>query len=172
MVVERKVLETMCTSCCLLVTLQGLNWLESSRYPRIWATLARYSHSVVIKLHLWRSAHWKFVDIFLVAAKAATYTMLRYKKLKTHGASQGKYSEASFSILMEDWKPVSTGLKKTWWECIALPDAAAFIVVFTKCNHDGMVDKAHALLQEAKMLHQKLSSVTYHTLIHGCCKME
>jgi hypothetical protein len=38
----------------------------------------------------WRSAHWKFVDIFLVAARAVTCTMLRYKKLKTHGASQGK----------------------------------------------------------------------------------
>jgi hypothetical protein len=61
-----------------------------------------------------RSALWKFVDIFLVAAKAVTYTMLRYKKLKTHGASQGKYSEASFSILMEDWKPVSMGLKRRW----------------------------------------------------------
>jgi hypothetical protein len=110
--------------------------------------------------------------MFLVAAKAATYTMLKYKKLKTHGASQGKYSEASFSILMEDWKPVSTGLKKRRWDCIALHDAAAFIVAFTTCNRDGMVDEAHALLQEAKMLHQKLSGVTYHTLIRVYYKME
>jgi hypothetical protein len=110
--------------------------------------------------------------MFLVAAKAATYTMLKYKKLKTHGASQGKYSEASFSILMEGWKLVSTGLKKRRWECIALHHAAAFIVVFTTCNRDGMDDKDHALLQEAKMLHQKLSGVTYHTLIRVYGKME
>jgi hypothetical protein len=73
---------------------------------------------------------------------------------------------------MEEWKPVSMGLRKTWWECIALPDTAAFIVVFSTCNHSGMIDKARALLQEAKMLHRKLSSVTYHTLIRGYCRME
>jgi hypothetical protein len=52
MVVVRKVQETVHTSCCQVVTLQGLNWIESPRYPRIWVTLARCSHSVVIKLHL------------------------------------------------------------------------------------------------------------------------
>jgi hypothetical protein len=35
-----------------------------------------------------------------------------------------------------------------------------------------MVGEAHALLQEAKKIHRKQSSVTYHTLIHGYCKME
>jgi hypothetical protein len=73
---------------------------------------------------------------------------------------------------MEDWKLVSMGLKKTLWERIALPDTAAFIVVFSTCNHGGMIDKARALLQEAKMIHQKQCSVTYHTLICGYCKME
>jgi hypothetical protein len=29
-----------------LLPLQGLDWLESPRYPRIWVTLARCSHSV------------------------------------------------------------------------------------------------------------------------------
>jgi hypothetical protein len=33
-----------------LLPLQGLNWLESQRYPWIWVTLARCSHSVVILL--------------------------------------------------------------------------------------------------------------------------
>jgi hypothetical protein len=33
-----------------LIPLQGLNWLESPQYPRIWVTLARCSHSVVILL--------------------------------------------------------------------------------------------------------------------------
>jgi hypothetical protein len=36
----------------------------------------------------------------------------------------------------------------------------------------GMVGEAHALLREAKKIHRKQSSVTYHTLIHGYCKME
>jgi hypothetical protein len=31
-----------------LLPLQGLNWLESPRYPRLWVTLARCSHSVEI----------------------------------------------------------------------------------------------------------------------------
>jgi hypothetical protein len=35
-----------------------------------------------------------------------------------------------------------------------------------------MVGEAHALLREAKKIHRKQSSVTYHTLIHGYCKME
>jgi hypothetical protein len=50
MVVVHKVLETVRTSCCLVVTLEGLNWLESLRYHWIWVTLARCSHSVVILL--------------------------------------------------------------------------------------------------------------------------
>jgi hypothetical protein len=29
-----------------LIPLKGLNWLESPRYPRIWVTLARCSHSI------------------------------------------------------------------------------------------------------------------------------
>jgi hypothetical protein len=36
--------------CCQVITLQGLNWLESPWYPQIWVTLARCSHSVVILL--------------------------------------------------------------------------------------------------------------------------
>jgi hypothetical protein len=52
MVVVRKVLETVRTSCCQVVTLLGLIWLESLRYPWVCVTLGRCSHSVVIKLHL------------------------------------------------------------------------------------------------------------------------
>jgi hypothetical protein len=33
-----------------LLPLQGLNWLESPRYPQIWVTLARCRHSTVILL--------------------------------------------------------------------------------------------------------------------------
>ncbi|XP_062184417.1 histone-lysine N-methyltransferase ATXR2 [Phragmites australis] len=76
-----------------------------------------------------RSALQKFVehangtnDIFLVAAKAITVTMLRYKKLKRQLASQSKKDESSFPFLMEAWKPLSMGFKKRWWECVALPE--------------------------------------------------
>ncbi|RLM66596.1 histone-lysine N-methyltransferase ATXR2 [Panicum miliaceum] len=72
-----------------------------------------------------RSALQKFVehangtnDIFLVAAKAITFTLLRYKKLQRHPASH----ESSFLLLMEAWKPLSMGFKKRWWECVALPE--------------------------------------------------
>ncbi|OEL12783.1 Histone-lysine N-methyltransferase ATXR2 [Dichanthelium oligosanthes] len=72
-----------------------------------------------------RSALQKFIehangtnDIFLVAAKAITFTLLRYKKIKRQAASH----ESSFSLLMEAWKPLSMGFKKRWWECVALPE--------------------------------------------------
>jgi hypothetical protein len=52
MIAIRKVLETVRISCCQVVTFEGLNWLESPRYPQIWVTLDHSSHSVVIKLHL------------------------------------------------------------------------------------------------------------------------
>jgi hypothetical protein len=52
MVAVHKVLETVRTSCCQVVTLQGLNWLVSTRYPQIWVTLAHCSHLVVFKLYL------------------------------------------------------------------------------------------------------------------------
>ncbi|CAN6240994.1 unnamed protein product [Urochloa humidicola] len=72
-----------------------------------------------------RSALQKFVqhangtnDIFLVAVKAITFTLLRYMKLKRQPASH----ESSFSLLMEAWKPLSMGFKKRWWECVALPE--------------------------------------------------
>ncbi|KAL6651985.1 hypothetical protein ACP70R_010910 [Stipagrostis hirtigluma subsp. patula] len=78
---------------------------------------------------LQRSALQKFVehangtnDIFLVAAKAITFTMLRYKKLKRKHASQNKKDESNFSCLMEAWKPLSMGFKKRWWESVALPE--------------------------------------------------
>ncbi|KAF8649563.1 hypothetical protein HU200_064257 [Digitaria exilis] len=72
-----------------------------------------------------RSALQKFVehangtnDIFLVAAKAITFTLLRFKKLKRQPASH----ESNFSLLMEAWKPLGMGFKKRWWECVALPE--------------------------------------------------
>ncbi|XP_003580607.1 histone-lysine N-methyltransferase ATXR2 [Brachypodium distachyon] len=73
-----------------------------------------------------RSALHKFVehandtnDIFLVAAKAITFTILRYKKLKRQHEFQNKLDESNFSLLMEAWKPLSMGFKKRWWDCVA-----------------------------------------------------
>ncbi|NP_001149542.1 MYND finger family protein [Zea mays] len=72
-----------------------------------------------------KSALQKFVghanetnDIFLVAAKAITFTLLRYRKLKRQHVSH----ESSSSLLLEAWKPLSMGFKKRWWECVALPE--------------------------------------------------
>nr|CAB3488356.1 unnamed protein product [Digitaria exilis] len=48
-------------------------------------------------------------DIFLVAAKAITFTLLRFKKLKRQPASH----ESNFSLLMEAWKPLGMGFKKS-----------------------------------------------------------
>ncbi|KAJ1272913.1 hypothetical protein BS78_06G239400 [Paspalum vaginatum] len=74
---------------------------------------------------LQKSALQKFVrhanetnDIFLVAAKAITFTLLRYRKLKR----QHETNESNFLLLVEAWKPLSMGFKKRWWECVALPE--------------------------------------------------
>ncbi|KAK9155877.1 hypothetical protein Sjap_003357 [Stephania japonica] len=85
-----------------------------------------------------REALLKFVghanetnDIFLLAAKAIAFTILRYKKLKLYGlqgqqqdehAKQNGQSGSEFSLLLEVWKPMSMGFKRRWWECVALPE--------------------------------------------------
>eukprot|EP00268_Persea_americana_P008899 TRINITY_DN1348_c1_g1_i2.p1 TRINITY_DN1348_c1_g1~~TRINITY_DN1348_c1_g1_i2.p1 ORF type:complete len:494 (+),score=102.90 TRINITY_DN1348_c1_g1_i2:197-1678(+) len=68
-------------------------------------------------------------DIFLLAAKAIAFTILKYRKLKSTNLIDQKQNfrvngmdDSSFSLLMEAWKPISMGFKKRWWECIALPD--------------------------------------------------
>ncbi|PSS05800.1 Histone-lysine N-methyltransferase [Actinidia chinensis var. chinensis] len=64
-------------------------------------------------------------DIFLLAAKVVSFTVLKYRKLKaTNLEEQGKSTtdNCDLSILLEAWKPVSMGYKRRWWECIALPD--------------------------------------------------
>ncbi|TYJ98309.1 histone-lysine N-methyltransferase ATXR2 isoform X2 [Cucumis melo var. makuwa] len=83
-----------------------------------------------------REAMLKFIqhandtnDIFLLAAKAISSTILKYKKLKlASSGQQTKYgtcpilNNADLSILLEAWKPISMGHKRRWWDCIALPD--------------------------------------------------
>lgn len=68
-------------------------------------------------------------DIFLLAAKAISSTVLRYHKLKAVSLEEkvkrntscvSNYSNLSF--LLEAWKPISMGHKRRWWDCIALPD--------------------------------------------------
>ncbi|CAK9315588.1 unnamed protein product [Citrullus colocynthis] len=68
-------------------------------------------------------------DIFLLAAKAISSTILKYKKLKLAcSGEQMKYgtfpvlNNVDLSILLEAWKPISMGQKRRWWDCIALPD--------------------------------------------------
>ncbi|KAF3656548.1 Histone-lysine N-methyltransferase ATXR2 [Capsicum annuum] len=65
-------------------------------------------------------------DIFLLAAKVISFTILRHKKLK-EGRHEGKGKQVisesiDFSLLGQAWKPVSMGYKRRWWDCIALPD--------------------------------------------------
>ncbi|KAK7261070.1 hypothetical protein RIF29_27373 [Crotalaria pallida] len=68
-------------------------------------------------------------DIFLLAAKAISSTILRYRKLKAnHFEEQVKFDKScvanndNFSLLLEAWRPISMGYKRRWWDCIALPD--------------------------------------------------
>ncbi|KAF5200518.1 Histone-lysine n-methyltransferase atxr2 [Thalictrum thalictroides] len=67
-------------------------------------------------------------DIFYLAAKAISLTILRYKKSKAAQFQEGKHNETNgndisdFSLLLEAWKPISMGYKRRWWDCVALPD--------------------------------------------------
>ncbi|KAK6134892.1 hypothetical protein DH2020_031376 [Rehmannia glutinosa] len=64
-------------------------------------------------------------DIFILAAKVISFTILRYRKLKAANAvQQGKRDTSNpiFPLLLEAWKPVSMGFKRRWWDCIALPE--------------------------------------------------
>ncbi|OWM78579.1 hypothetical protein CDL15_Pgr002746 [Punica granatum] len=68
-------------------------------------------------------------DIFLLAAKAISFTILRYRKLKaarlSQRASLNISNSCDLSLLMEAWRPISVGHKKRWWECVALPEDVA-----------------------------------------------
>ncbi|GFP79526.1 histone-lysine n-methyltransferase atxr2 [Phtheirospermum japonicum] len=68
-------------------------------------------------------------DIFILAAKVISFSVLRYRKLKAACVEQqGKHNTSNpcntcnFPLLLEAWKPVSMGFKKRWWDCIALPE--------------------------------------------------
>ncbi|KAM0937072.1 putative [histone H3]-lysine(4) N-trimethyltransferase chromatin remodeling SET family [Dioscorea sansibarensis] len=68
-------------------------------------------------------------DIFILAAKVISFTILKYRKLKQLHFEDcklhnrlGETDESRFSMLLEAWKPISMGFKKRWWDCIALPD--------------------------------------------------
>ncbi|RDY01875.1 Histone-lysine N-methyltransferase ATXR2, partial [Mucuna pruriens] len=68
-------------------------------------------------------------DIFLLAAKAISSTMLRYRKLKAVSLEEQVKHDMScvsnhrnLSFLLEAWKPIWMGHKRRWWDCIALPD--------------------------------------------------
>ncbi|KAL4312021.1 hypothetical protein GQ457_01G001410 [Hibiscus cannabinus] len=66
-------------------------------------------------------------DIFLLAAKAISFTILRYRKLKASHLSEQEKTASSIlgtdlSLLLEAWKPLLIGHKRRWWDCVSLPD--------------------------------------------------
>ncbi|XP_054815391.1 histone-lysine N-methyltransferase ATXR2-like isoform X1 [Prosopis cineraria] len=68
-------------------------------------------------------------DIFLLAAKAISSTIVRYHKLKESCLlEQGKHDTSHLSnhcdltFLLESWRPIAMGHKRRWWDCVALPD--------------------------------------------------
>ncbi|CAN1161187.1 Histone-lysine N-methyltransferase ATXR2 [Linum perenne] len=60
-------------------------------------------------------------DIFLLAAKMIAFTILRYRKLKAGCLERKQPGSTSWELLLEAWKPISIGYKKTWWDSISLP---------------------------------------------------
>ncbi|KZV40314.1 histone-lysine N-methyltransferase ATXR2, partial [Dorcoceras hygrometricum] len=66
-------------------------------------------------------------DIFICAAKAISFTILSYRKLKAAFLEQKEKSDApnlqkhNLPLLVDAWKPMSMGFKRKWWDCIALP---------------------------------------------------
>ncbi|WOL17770.1 histone-lysine N-methyltransferase ATXR2 isoform X1 [Canna indica] len=79
-----------------------------------------------------RDAMLKFIehangtnDIFILAAKVISHTILKFRKLKRlrfkENEKRAKLDEMDFSLLLEAWKSISMGFKKRWWDCVALP---------------------------------------------------
>ncbi|KAK1407344.1 hypothetical protein QVD17_38958 [Tagetes erecta] len=69
-------------------------------------------------------------DIFLLAAKAISCTILKYRSLKAvydkeKDKEKNHVSDVlgnhNFSLLLKAWKPLLMGYKRRWWDCIALP---------------------------------------------------
>lgn len=85
---------------------------------------------------LCREALLKFIqhanetnDIFLLAAKVISFTILKYRKLKVahlkereRCATPKVADHSDIFLLLEAWKPISMGHKRRWWDCVALPD--------------------------------------------------
>ncbi|XVE66312.1 hypothetical protein DITRI_Ditri08aG0070600 [Diplodiscus trichospermus] len=67
-------------------------------------------------------------DIFLLAAKAISFTILRYRKMKASHLREHEKTASNvvgtsdLSLLLEAWRPISIGHKRRWWDCISLPD--------------------------------------------------
>ncbi|XP_074296125.1 histone-lysine N-methyltransferase ATXR2-like [Silene latifolia] len=66
-------------------------------------------------------------DIFILAAKAISMTLLKYKFLKKAHLREVGYITSNattidLSLLQKAWKPFSMGYKRRWWDCIALPE--------------------------------------------------
>ncbi|XP_068668301.1 histone-lysine N-methyltransferase ATXR2 isoform X2 [Aristolochia californica] len=98
------------------------------------------SHSLLCMGKNWglsrRKALLKFIehangtnDIFLLAGKVISSTVLKYKKLKMSHVQDHKQvnksngvDQSSFSLLLNAWKPISMAFKRRWWECISLPN--------------------------------------------------
>ncbi|KAL4585170.1 hypothetical protein LXL04_009785 [Taraxacum kok-saghyz] len=100
-------------------------------------------------------------DIFLLAAKAISSTILRYRKLKSAHSKEkqkNKMSEVlgnhNFSLLLKAWKPLSMGYKRRWWDCIALPDdvdpsdEAAFRMQIKQLAFESLVLLKEAIFDE------------------------
>ncbi|ONK61089.1 uncharacterized protein A4U43_C08F26140 [Asparagus officinalis] len=71
-------------------------------------------------------------DIFILAAKAISFVILKYRKLKQHieNSKDKVYQEVTdgscFPLLFDAWKSISMGFKGRWWDCISLPDEVSF----------------------------------------------
>ncbi|XP_028551994.1 histone-lysine N-methyltransferase ATXR2 isoform X2 [Dendrobium catenatum] len=68
-------------------------------------------------------------DIFILAAKVISFTILRYRRLKQslfenskRPSSHNSTNDCNLSLLLEAWKPIAMGFKRRWWDSIALPE--------------------------------------------------
>ncbi|KAL0917397.1 hypothetical protein M5K25_012453 [Dendrobium thyrsiflorum] len=68
-------------------------------------------------------------DIFILAAKVISFTILRYRRLKQSLFENSKRpslhnstNDSNLYLLLEAWKPIAMGFKRRWWDSIALPE--------------------------------------------------
>ncbi|KAG8364631.1 hypothetical protein BUALT_Bualt18G0017500 [Buddleja alternifolia] len=107
--------------------MQHANGKAVINYLPIWITIPRCTLSLSLISMLPFSTLAETNDIFILAAKVISYTILRYRKFKAAHKRWGKHTQGGNCFFLCYWRHGSrcrwdTEKNGRWWDCIALPE--------------------------------------------------